>query len=331
MLMSSSSTASPNQDQQDGRSKQPEKAAKVAPNKQEEEAATKIQALFAETEVMVEALLIQSGAVSDIPLKQAIHRGNLARKDGRSKQPDQATKESQSKQEEEAATKIQAIHRGNLARKATALRETFDRPAPVRGFSCSVVVGTRNDVKFRSRLVMCKQPEKAAKEAPSKQEEEAATKIQAIHRGNLARKDGRSKQPDQATKEEREKVAQALWALASSVFAIHRGNLARKDGRGSKKQNAAEGEERAARSSKGSRSLRASIVDMAGPKHSAERASRTRRRAETAKSSRSGSAGHSPRRSRSSQGSESDRSPSAGGNGQACGSCSHTRPLEMNQ
>eukprot|EP00439_Symbiodinium_sp_Y106_P004372 s7184_g1.t1 len=291
MLMSSSSTASPNQDQQDGRSKQPEKAAKVAPNKQEEEAATKIQALFAETEVMVEALLIQSGAVSDIPLKQAIHRGNLARKDGRSKQPDQATKESQSKQEEEAATKIQAIHRGNLARKATALRETFDRPAPVRGFSCSVVVGTRNDVKFRSRLVMCKQPEKAAKEAPSKQEEEAATKIQAIHRGNLARKDGR----------------------------------------GSKKQNAAEGEERAARSSKGSRSLRASIVDMAGPKHSAERASRTRRRAETAKSSRSGSAGHSPRRSRSSQGSESDRSPSAGGNGQACGSCSHTRPLEMNQ
>ena len=67
-----------------------------APSKQEEEAATKIQALFApfscssrlwmrircerETEVMVEALLIQSGAVNDIPLKQAIHRGNLARK-----------------------------------------------------------------------------------------------------------------------------------------------------------------------------------------------------------------------------------------------------------
>ena len=33
-----------------------------------------------QTEVMVEALLIQSGAVNDIPLKQAIHRGNLARK-----------------------------------------------------------------------------------------------------------------------------------------------------------------------------------------------------------------------------------------------------------
>ncbi|CAE7921066.1 XI-B [Symbiodinium sp. KB8] len=130
-------------------------------------------------------------------------------REGQAKRKKKVAKEAK---EGEAATKIQAIHRGNLARKAG------------NGFRDWLFYAGY----FRHELGVNSFVRDSGNEAQSKQEEEAATKIQ----------DGRSKQPEKAAKEEEAATKiQAPFALIlrseadhaePCKQAIHRGNLAQK-------------------------------------------------------------------------------------------------------
>ncbi|CAE7462988.1 BSPAL1 [Symbiodinium natans] len=232
---------------------------KEAPKQQQEEAATKIQAVHRGNVARKEGHHRQEKAAQKIqadqdPQKheedaatkiQAVHRGNLARKehDAQQKEAKQVQantgltmlcchvplhvawvlfsvclEEEQDRQQEQAATKIQAVHRGNVARKEHDAQQKEAK-----------------QVQANTGLTMlcCHVPLHVAwvlfsvclEEEQDRQQEQAATKIQAVHRGNVARKETQGKQEKAACKIQDRQQEEA----ATKIQAVHRGNLARKE------------------------------------------------------------------------------------------------------
>ncbi|CAJ1460500.1 unnamed protein product, partial [Effrenium voratum] len=211
-----------------------------------EEAATKIQAIRRGNTARQQVTEEQQKREEAATKIQAIRRGNTARQ--------QVTEEQQKR--EEAATKIQAIRRGNTARqqvteeqqkreeeaatsKEAGLAKSSKDSRDSKGGKDGKDIQGSKDSKDKNS----KAPDKAAgaehstgskdgteeslESGEAAKREEAATKLQAIQRGNTAR---------QQVAEEKKQREQA----ATKIQAIKRGNDVRKDAATSKETGVAE-------------------------------------------------------------------------------------------